>query len=328
MKGKKYIVAAVMIALAVVLVGLVWSPNLQKQTPATPGNPTNNPSNPGPGTSEGNLSAPNWQPGNSWTYNVTVGRSGMDALNAGASPLLHGWVKKTVSGTESSSAGSVYNMTITASFALSDSFSGMEGDSVSYRTASVAGYVLYRTTDLARVAGVSTLSMNGSYTHENRTVTYTYVVTTWTAYEPALALWQFPLTANSSWGAASNVTVHRSSQTLVLDGTHTYSWNRSSNATFRLDLVVQSGLAANVTVPAGTFGTIPVQIAAAHDDDLSDQVANEVMNVTRSIEAEPSHAFAQLWYSGQVGNVVKAAMSLGPCDEMSLRAELVSYTYH
>lgn len=327
MKGKRYIVLAVVIAVAVILAGLVLSPSVQKETPNTPGSPTSNPSNPGVGGNVGNYSVPAWDSGDSWTYNVTVGRSGIDTQDADGSPLLHGWVKEAVAGTESNPAGSVYNVTVTASYTLSDSFCSMEDSSSTYRTASVAGYILYRTSDLARVGAAWTLSMNGSYTYENQTFSYVYTASTWTTYAPALALWQFPLTANASWAAASNVSVHHRSEALVTYGNHTYTWNRSSNETFALDLAVRSGSASNVTVPAGTFGAIPVQVAAGHDDDLSDRVASEVMNVTTSVEMEPSHALAVLWYSGQVGNVVKAQATLGRWDDLSLRADLVAYTY-
>lgn len=339
MKGRRYIAIAVVVIIAVILVGFAMSPGLQKQTPARAGAPQNGPANPGTPPSNGtngnpsnggtegsgaNYSAPTWATGDYWTYNVSVEHAGM-TTQSWDSPLLLGTVTKTVRDTETTPAGTAYNVTVSASFALNDSFSGMEASSSTVQSANVTGYILYRTSDLARIAEAWEMDLSGSTAWDNTTFAYALVAKTWVSYNPPLAVWKFPLTENATWNASSNVSVVHWSQSVLTYGNHTYEWNHTWNGTFLLDLAMQSGAAANVTVPAGTFGAIPVSIAANHAEDFSDRVANEVWNVTSSTDDEPSGPAVQLWYSGQVGNVVKATARMGPWDSMVLEAELVAY---
>lgn len=339
MKGKTYIASAIVVIIAVIIVGFALSPGLQKQTPAQVGAPQNGPSNPGTPPSNGtngnpsnggttgsgtSYSAPSWATGDYWTYNVSVGHAGMTTQSWDA-PLLLGTVTKTVRGTESTPAGTAYNVTVSASFAMNDSFSGMETSSSTYRSANVTGYVLYRTTDLARVAEAWEMDLSGSTTWDNTTFAYSFVAKTWASYDPPLAVWKFPLTENATWNATSNVSVVHWSQSVLTYGNRTYEWNHTWNGTVHVDLALQSGEAANVTVPAGTFGAIPVSVDTQPGDVLGDRVANEIWNVTRSTDDGPSGPAVQLWYSGQVGNVVKATARMGPWDAMALEADLVAY---
>ncbi len=330
---RKYLTTAAVVVVAVIIIaGILMMPRLATQTPpntTNPNPPTTPPTNGGNGTqnpppgSGTNYSAPEWKAGDWWRYNVSVA----NAWGDNDSVLLQGWLLKTVKGTEPSAAGTVYNVTVTASYTLASDFCTMESEGTPFQYANVTGYTLSRTSDLALVGSSYTLTMNGSYTYENHTSTFSYVAKVWTSFSPPLTLWSFPLAGNETWNATSNVSVHRWSQATFSYGDHTYLENRSANFSAIVNLVMRSGEPANVTVPAGTFGSIPVEVSTAGQMDLEDRLASQVLNVTHDFDDMPGHPIALLWYSGQVGNVVKAVAWLGFHEDLKMEAVLVAYKH-
>jgi len=336
---RKYLTTALVVAVAVIIIaGILMTPRLATQTPpniANPNPPSNPPGNggndtngngttqnpsPGPGT---NASAPGWQAGDRWKYNVSVASTWGDK----DSTLLQGWLLKTVKGTESNAAGTVYNVTVTASYALASAFCDHESERTPFRYANVTGYVLSRTSDLALVGSFYTLTMNATYTYDNRTAHVSYVAKVWTSFSPPLVVWSFPLAGNETWNATSNVSVLAWSQLWFSSGNHTYVDNRSADFSALVSLAMRSGTPANVTVPAGIFASIPVEVSTPRRMELSDRLANQVLNVTQDFDDRPGHPTARLWYSGQAGNVVKVVAWLGPYSDEKLEAELVAYKY-
>ncbi|HLE54766.1 MAG TPA: hypothetical protein VI999_05980 [Thermoplasmata archaeon] len=337
--NRKYITTALVVAVAVILIaGILMMPRLTTQTPpniANPNPPSNPPGNggnntngngttqnPPPGTGT-TASAPGWQAGDWWRYDVSVANIWGDR----DSILLQGWLLKTVKGTESNAAGTVYNVTVTASYALAGAFCDRESERTPFRYADVTGYVLSRTSDLALVGSFYALTMNATYTYDNRTTHVSYTAKVWTSFSPPLVVWSFPLAGKETWNATSNVSVHTWSQVRFSSRNHTYVDNRSVDFSALVSLVMHSGTPANVTVLAGTLGSIPVEISTPRRMELSDRLANQVLNVTRDFDELPGHPIARLWYSGQVGNVVKAMAWLGPYSDGKLEAELVAYNY-
>jgi hypothetical protein len=321
---RNVLITAVTVAAAILIAGILLEPRLTARTSPedsnanTPTGDTNpNPSpNPAAGT---NASVPAWHAGDWWNYSVRLA----DGHERG--PALEGWVLKSVAGTEDTSEGTAYNVTVTASYRLSAGLSKFEDEPTAFHTAKVSGYVLYRTSDLALIQEAFAVRFEGTYPCKNASVSVIHETKTWASFTPALQVWQFPLEENATWNATSNVSMGMSSSFSVTLGNETYTSNRSASATFRVALVMRSGLLGNVSVPAGNFTALPVKIAAAKVPYPSDRLTNEVLNATQPFEKMPCHPLAALWYAPEVRNVVKADTWLGPRGDLRLEMDLVAY---
>jgi hypothetical protein len=84
-------------------------------------------------------------------------------------------------------------------------------------------------------------------------------------------------------------------------------------------------LSADVTTPAGTFRALPVSLSRGVV--VPDRDASAVMNLTAGADLDLPHAFATGWFSGQVGNVVRATMASPTFDGPRIELDLVSYSY-
>lgn len=325
MNGRHVFVTALVVAAVILLAGILVAPQLTTQAPPTNSNqgaPSGAGSDGTAPSSTENFTAPTWHSGDWWRYNVSIGDpEGRD------SAILRGWILKTMKGTETTAAGPAYNVTVTASYDLASVLSTMDMERSFFESANVTGYVLYRATDLARIADAFTIRLNGSAMYENRTVSVTYEAKVWASYTPPLAVWSWPLTENETWDATSNVSAAFASTVTLTYGNHTYEAARSANVTKTLELVFRTGSFANLTVPAGNFRALPVGLLAPGFARLEDRLANDVLNVTEALEDSAAHPVATRWYSGQAGNVVKAESWFGPTQDLRLEAVLVAYAY-
>jgi len=101
-----------------------------------------------------------------------------------------------------------------------------------------------------------------------------------------------------------------------------FGFKHMFNATAPIRLMLQSGELEKVTTPAGTFSSIPVRVALPTIDRLAtDDREGPVVGLGGDECGRPRLA-AEAWFSGDVGNVVRAVNFFGG---MKIVAELASF---
>jgi hypothetical protein len=286
---------------------------------------------PGMNTPQGSsIGVPTWHVGDSWTYNVNS--TPPDVFVTGptwGSPSLTGMLTRTVASADASE----YNVTVHGSFHLASVFDAARdgGDANSstlllYRpvmeNATVDGYALYRASDLAELKEVRTVSFKSSLWTARGWFNASYTATVQTTYEPALDIWSFPLGENETWNVSSNATIHAMIAWRFDGPNDSFGFWHTFNATVPIRLALHSGELENVTTAAGTFASIPVRVALPTIDRLTtDDREGPVLGLGGDECGRPRLA-AEAWFSGDVGNVVKAVTFIGG---MKIVAELASF---
>ena len=302
---------------------------------------------PTPATS---VSAPTWKVGDTWTYNVSLAPMDVrevlpeEMLLQPASTnetLVLGTLTETVVGNVSTSYGPAWNTTVTANlrFGEPQPVGSMEPmlEPTSMPAVAITGFVWYRASDLAPVYALKTVHMMDTWntslgtfgdfgTLANATYSLSYTATTEIWYHPPLAVWQFPLMENESWNVSSNATIHFASVFEFEGPNVTYDSNHSATFVVPLDFAMRTGTFADVSTPAGTFHALSVSASHREFPEIADTDASAMMNLTGETDFATPHAFASAWFSGQVGNVVKADLGLG-FEGPRVELDLVSYSY-
>ena len=289
----------------------------------------------GPGTTNGNtpqsssIGTPTWHTSDTWTYDVNASSPDTTDTMWGR-PSVTGSLTRTVV----SADGSQYNVSVQGSFhigRLIDPLRDPDIANASIRVlghsnldnATVVGYVLYRTSDLATVMEVRTVQVSGSIWTEARTFNASYTVKVETTYDPPLDVWSFPLRENESWNVSSNATIHVWTK-WRLDGPNMYfEYGRNFTATVPIRLHLMSGASMDVTTPAGTFSAIPVRLALPGADLRTvDDRLGVVMGLGTDAFVEP-RVPVETWFNGTAKNVVQAVGRAG-----GLRVDAVLASYH
>src|SRR2546426_3885550 len=83
------------------------------------------------------------------------------------------------------------------------------------------------------------------------------------------------------------------------------------NATVPIRMRLHSGMLEDVTTPAGTFSSIPVRVAVPATDRLATADREGPVVGLGGDECGRPRLAAEAWFSGDVGNVVKAVTFIG-----------------
>ncbi len=276
------------------------------------------------------VGVPTWHVGDSWTYNVNS--TPPDVFIAGptwGSPSLAGTLTRTVA----SADGSEYNVTVHGSFHLASVFDPVrDGNETNSSTlllfrpvmenATVDGYAVYRASDLAELKEVRTVQLKSALWTARGWFNVSYTATVQTTYEPALDIWAFPIEENETWNVSSTATIHAMIAWRFDAPNDSFGFWHNFNVTVPIRLMLHSGELENVTTPAGPFSSIPVRVAFPTIDRLAtDDHEGPVMGLGGDECGRPRLA-AEAWFSGDVGNVVKAVSFIGG---MKIVAELASF---
>src|SRR5881628_924977 len=149
-----------------------------------------------------------------------------------------------------------------------------------------------------------------------------YTATVQTTYEPALNIWSFPIEENETWNVSSNATIHAMIAWRFDGPNDSFGFWHNFKVTVPIRLTLDSGELENVTTPAGTFASIPVRVALPTIDRLAtDDREGPVVGLGGDECGQPRLA-AEAWFSGDVGNAVKAVSFIGG---MKIVAELASF---
>ncbi len=279
------------------------------------GNPPNTPSQETPA-----VEVPTWTVGDRWTYNVTLSASSGDAPMASSGPGLTGVVTKEVT----SVAGGAYNVSVvvTASGAMATT---MEGSlDVQVTEASLEGYTLFRTSDLARLTDVRTVHVEVDAMTPMGPVHGSLTLTAKATYEPAWDAWAFPIDETDDWDVRTNATVEVTSR-LRMDGVSgDLEIRKNASFTVPLNYSVTSVGLEDVVTPAGTFAAMHAFLTLAELDlDLDDEIAM-VLALDGDSIGVPNVAL-DVWFEESVGNVVRATASAGLSRTAMLEVVLVEY---
>lgn len=302
----------------------------------------------GPSTAT-SFAAPSWKVGDTWTYNVSLGSMDAQVLPSemlvGTSmtneSLVAGTLTETVVGSVSTPYGQAWNTTVDATLALGEPQPEIGTqpmlDTLSVHAVTLTGFVWYRASDLAPVYAVRTVHLGSTWTLSsgtwtdlgmlaNATYSLNYTATTAISFAPPLETYAFPLQQNETWNATSNATV-RYASTFDFSGPNvTFETSHAVNFTVPLHLTMRTGMFENVTTPAGTFRALPVTTSRGEFGPVADRDASAMLNLTESMDVEVPHAFALAWFSGQVGNVVRADIGIGAFEGPRVELDLVSYS--
>jgi len=121
---------------------------------------------------------------------------------------------------------------------------------------------------------------------------------------------------------SSNATIHAMIAWRFDGPNDSFGFWRNFNVTVPIRLMLHSGELENVTTPAGTFASIPVRVALPTIDRLAtDDREGPVVGLGGDECGQPRLA-AEAWFSGDVGNAVKAVSFIGG---MKIVAELASF---
>ena len=296
------------------------------------------------------IGAPAWKVGDTWTYNVSL--ASMDERQVlpeemilqptpSSDALVAGTLTETVVGNVPTPYGPAWNTTVDATLGFGEPApaNGTQPvlQPVSMHAATVTGFVWYRTSDLAPIYALKTVSMGGTWTVSagtitmfgtlaNATYSLSYTSTTQVWYRPPLAVWHFPLVPNESWNVSSNATVHFASTFDLMGPNVTFATNHSATFTVPLDFAMRTGAFENLTTPAGTFHSLSVWATHREFPEVSDADASATMNLTGDMDLSMPRVLASAWFSGQVGNVVRADLGLGLYGPR-VELDLVSYSY-
>jgi len=235
--------------------------------------------------------------------------------------------------TVASADASQYNVTVHGSFHLPSLFDAARDGGYTnsstlllYRpvleNATVDGYALYRASDLAELKEVRTVHLKSSLWTARGWFNASYTATVQTTYDPALDIWAFPLGENETWNVSSNATIHAMIAWRFDGPNESFGFWHTFDVTAPIRLMLHSGEIQDVTTPAGTFSSIPVRVALPTIDRLTtDDREGPVVGLGGDECGRPRLA-AEAWFSGDVGNVVKAVTFIGG---MKIVAELASF---
>lgn len=276
------------------------------------------------------INTPTWHVGDSWTYDVSSTPPDVFVTTpAWGSPTLTGTLTRAVASADASQ----YNVTVHGSFHLGQVFDpARDGNETNSSTllvfrpvmenATVDGYALYRASDLAEIKEVRTVSLKSALWTERGWFNVSYTATVQTTYEPPLDIWSFPLGENKTWNVSSNATIHAMIAWRFDGPNNSFGFWHNFNATVPIRLMLHSGKLENVTTPAGTFASIPVRVGLPEIERLvTDDREGPVVGLGGDECGRPRLA-AEAWFSGDVGNVVKAVTFMGG---MRIVAELASF---
>lgn len=279
------------------------------------GDPPNTPNQETPA-----VEVPTWTVGDRWTYNVTLSESPGDEPMPLSGPGLTGVVTKEVT----SVAGGAYNVSVVvaASGAMATT---MEGSlDVRVTEASLEGYTLFRTSDLARLMDVRTAHIEVDAMTLMGPVHGSLTLTATAAYEPTWDAWAFPIDETDDWDVRTNATVEVTSL-LRIDGV-SGDLEIGKNASFRVPLnysVTSVGL-EDVVTPAGTFAAMHAFVTLPEFDlDLNDEISL-ILALDGDSIGVPNVAL-DVWFGESVGNVVRATASAGLSRTAMLEVVLVEY---
>ena len=295
------------------------------------------------------FAAPSWKVGDTWTYNVSLGSMDAQVLPSemlaqtswgNESPVV-GTLTETVVGSVSTAYGQAWNTTVNVTLAPAEPEHeiGMQPMTVALPlpAVSLSGFGWYRESDLAPVYAVRTVHLDSTWTMSSGTwmdfsalANATYFLndtaTTAISFAPPLEEYAFPMQQNATWNATSNATV-RYTSTFDFSGPNvTYEASHAVNFTVPLHLTMRTGMFENVTTPAGTFRALRVTASRGEFGPVADHDASAMLNLTESMDVEVPHAFASVWFSGQVGNVVRADVGFGAFEGPRVELDLVSYS--
>lgn len=298
------------------------------------------------------IAAPAWKVGDRWTYNVSLApwreeeilpQEMMPSNGTWSSPIVLGTLTETVAGSVSTDAGPAWNTTLSGdlNFGGPAPMSGTQAvyQPMSFRTVSVAGFVWLRQSDLAPVYSEKSVHMEASWTFSwgnttwygtlsNATYSLMYTATTQVWYHPPLTIWQFPLEENTSWAVRSNATIDYASTFAFSGPNMTFESNHSATFTVPVAFSMHTGFFENVTTPAGTFRALPVSAFRGETfPEVPDRDASAMMNLTGETDLAMPRGLGTSWFSGSVGNVVKANTFTSDFEGPRIQLDLVSYTF-
>jgi len=326
MQRKTLWIVAPLVLAGLVIAGVVLAPGVLSPRSTVRDDSRNASPEPSPSPQPAEtISVPTWHVGDSWTYNVSFGRP-MDEGGLGPSGF-HGEITKSVAAVESTGNGEAYNVTVDGAFAFEGFTALTESGEVHLSDANVGGYTRYRTSDLAKILEARTLQISGSVSAFNRTLDVSYSSTVTVSFDPPLAVWQFPLAENATWNVTSNATIHYAASYELVGTNLSFGTTHWANLTLPVRFAVRTGMFEDVTTPAGTFRALE---ASAYPAPIRfappERAASLLLNTTEEPILAPPHPFARAWFSGNVGNVVKA-VSWGSYD-LGGRLEIVLVAYH
>ncbi len=331
------LLAVPLLALAVAASAVALVPGILNAFSAGPTNATS-------------IATPAWKVGDTWTYNVSFGTTDTAQVLPGemltepsmpTQALVVGQLTETVVGRVSTPYGQAWNTTVDVSmdFGQPQPMVGTQPvmQPMTMPAATVSGFVWYRASDLAPVFAQKTVTLSHTWTANastflgytvlgNATYTLSYTSTTQVWYHPPLTVWSFPLVENESWNATSNATIHYASTFEFTGPNMTFEASHSANFTVPIGFGMRTGAFENVTTPAGTFRALSVSAFRGEAPVLPDRDASATMNLTGEMDFEMPHPMASAWFSGQVGNVVKADVGLG-FEGPRVELDLVSYSF-
>ena len=332
------LVAAVLVF--VVLAAIVFSPGVlqpQTTTPDTGNGDDTGDGNGGNGDDNGDggttpqdvpVETPIWDVGDSWTYNESSSSDGSHELSD-RDFGIRGEFTRTVTAIEDDT----YNVSLSGAFRILG-FDPIEDSLFEERSilvvsnayvdeATVGGYSLYRTADLAKLLDVRTVHLSGAIETDYGTYNISYTKTTETTYDPAFDVWDFPLDENETWNATTNATLRVWIDWTIEGPNVDHADGHNFTLVIPVHLLLMSGELEDVETPAGTFASVPVKIGLPEIDVAALDGRLELLTGLGSDSGSERHAFAAAWFSGDVGNVVKAVVSAG---DYRLEIVLVDYT--
>jgi hypothetical protein len=304
---------------------------------------------PGSTASPSTTSAPAWKVGDSWTYNLSFGSAGQDAVIPGEMVVqchdnasrVFGTLTETVVGTVSTEEGDAFNVTENLTLLLGHGWSaGVNGmQDRPTRLANVSGFVWIRESDLAPLYARKSVHMvrtwnvsapMGAWTlgHgvANGTYSLTYDAGTEVWFHPGLTALQFPLAENATYNVTSNATIHIWSSFQVSGPNVTFGSDHFVNFTVPIGFAVRIGQFENVTTPAGNFTSLPVSVYRSPlVPPVRDNDTEALTNLTLNVDTMTPHALATGWFSGDAGNFVQADLGLGGFRGPRIELTLVSY---
>lgn len=304
------------------LAALVFSPGVLQPQVTTPdtGNGDGNGEDDGNGGTTPQESVPvetpSWAVGDSWTYNVSMSHDDV-SITSDRSPEIVGNYTQTVTAIEADA----YNVSVTGAFRLRgyDVMQALATDgarvlvdlSARAYDATLEGHSLYRTEDLAILEEVRIVNLDATIETDKGTYSISYTKTIAVTYEPAFDIWDFPLDENETWHAGTNATI-RVWVAWTIEGPNLdHADDHNYTVTVPVQLLLSSGKLADVVTPAGTFASIPVE--PAHPEIWATYLRERlgVLEILDVSGLSRDGISAAVWFSGDVGNIVKAEATGG-----------------
>lgn len=283
------------------------------------------------------VEVPVWAVGNRWVYSVSLTTDGYEWT----ARILHGQIAEEVTAIEAvEGAGAAYNVSVSGTFEFDPGVTKESGTSlfherpeIRFMTASVDGYTLFRTENLARLLDVRTVRLEGTKSvpvdaeHGIEVIAHTSLVLHLRAtYEPAWDHWSFPIEENEMWTVKTNASVEGLAvfRADVPDG-----WIEiGKRFSFEVPLVymVKSGTFEDVETPAGAFRAIGTAVerslgSVPMKDDLA--MAVELAHVERI-----PHGSVETWFSPDARNVVLAVVTVSRDEMKAVQLEVILVSYN